>query len=267
MHTTRQPPPEPEIETTNTEKVALVTGASRRLGRAISEHLHASGYRLILHYGHSEQEAQALATDLNKRRPTSAIALQADLSKTEQRDQLAGEAQAIWNRVDVLVNNASTFLADTPKTSKAIAHADQNFQANFSVNTEAPYALSIRLADCLSKHQGQIINLVDIYAERPLKAHTSYSMSKAANAMLVKSLAIELAPKVRVNGIAPGAILWPEQDQGAAFKAYQDALLAKIPLRRLGSLNDITRALAFILECDYLNGQILNIDGGRSLTI
>ncbi|TNC81145.1 MAG: pteridine reductase [Oleiphilus sp.] len=247
-----------------TDRVALVTGAARRLGREISQHLHTSGYRVILHYSQSKQEALDLAAGFNRVRADSAVTLQADLTDITQVEQLAASTKTVWGRLDLLINNASVFMPDNIASTPA-SHAC--YQANFRVNSEAPYILSTRLAPELSQRQGQIINMVDIYADRPLNAHTSYSMSKAANAMLVQSLAIELAPEVRVNGIAPGAILWPEQTRDPAFENYKETLLDKIPLRKLGTLEDITRALQFILECGYLNGQILRIDGGRSVTI
>ena len=244
-------------------KVALVTGAAKRLGKAIAEKLHSMKYNIVVHFEKSKTDALLLVDDFNRRRADSAIAIQANLADFAQLQQLTGQTIATWGRVDLLVNNASVFVPD----NKGPDMADQIYQDNFAINSQAPYRLARLLQNELTRSQGQIINMVDIYADRPLRGHGSYSMSKAANAMLVKSLALELAPSVRVNGIAPGAILWPEPDSEAVSEQHKDRILSKVPLQKLGELDSITRTVQFILECDYLHGQILKIDGGRSLTI
>ena len=249
------------MNTTNTPPVALVTGASKRLGRAMVEHLHSKGYCVIVHYGTDTAAANTLAQQLNALRRDSAQAIPANLSNPSDIKSLADSCLDCWGRLDVLINNASMFKADTTQFDAAL------WQQQNAVNTMAPYALSRYLQPALTESKGNIINMVDIYAERPLHAHHSYCASKAGVGMLVKSLAIELAPDVRVNGIAPGAILWPELPSDENNSDYQQALLNKIPLQRLGSIQAIVSALAFILDCDYLDGQVINIDGGRSITI
>ncbi len=240
---------------------ALVTGASKRLGKAMAEYLHTRGYRVIIHYGESAVDAQALETQFNTRRDNSATAIQADLSNADCISGLARASLAQWGRLDLLINNASMFQADSDTFDSDL------WQKQTTINSMAPYALARHLQQALNQSGGNIINMVDIYADRPLAEHHSYCVSKAGINILVKSLAIELAPHVRVNGIAPGAILWPDNQSDISNNDYQQALLSKIPLKKLGSVEAIVSALAFILDCDYLNGQVINIDGGRSITI
>jgi len=249
------------MNTTNLPPVALVTGASKRLGKAMVEHLHSKGYCVIIHYGTDKVAATTLAQQLNAVRQDSAHPLPANLSIPSDIKLLAESSLDRWGRLDVLINNASMFQADTAQFDAAL------WQQHNAVNSMAPYALSRHLQSALTESKGNIVNMVDIYSERPLHAHHSYCASKAGIEMLVKSLAIELAPDVRVNGISPGAILWPELPSAENNSDYQQALLDKIPLQRLGSIEAIVSALAFILDCDYLDGQVINIDGGRSITI
>jgi len=238
--------------------IALVTGGARRIGRHLVCRLHRLGYQLIIHYDNSHAEAEKLVSELNAKRSGSAESMRADLSDAEQVLALANAVKTKESGLNVLINNASRFEPDPEPEDLATARNLLNIHAL------APYLLARTLAEDLAKNSGSIINLIDIYAERPLKQHALYSSSKSALHMLTQSLAVELAPHVRVNGIAPGAILWPENGQDAGEQA---ALLQKIPLQRLGSVEAIGDTLDYILRCDYLTGQIINVDGGRSVTI
>ena len=240
--------------------VALITGAAQRIGAAIAELLHSAGYNIVIHYRHSAEKAHALTSTLNQQRTASAVCFTADLQDTPTLQHLAQQAEAHWGRLDALINNASAF-HPTPigKTT------EQDWNALVSSNMKAPFFLAQALAPTLKKHAGCIINIADIYAEKPLSSHTVYCMAKAGNVMLTQSLAVELAPQVRVNGIAPGAILWPET-HGDSHKATQEKILASIPLQRTGNADDIARTVLFLLrDAPYITGQILRVDGGRSL--
>lgn len=245
---------------TDAAPVALITGSARRIGAASARELHARGYRVMIHYHHSATDAEALAAALNQQRPDSAVALQADLRQIPAVEQLARAALDAWQRLDVLVNNASSFYP-TPIGSATEAQFDELFASNL----KAPFFLAQALAPALTEARGVIINIADIHAQRPLKNHTLYCMAKAGNIMLTQSLARELAPHVRVNGIAPGAILWPE-DASELNADAKAAILKKIALQRSGEASDIARTLAFLVaEAPYITGQILAVDGGRSL--
>ncbi len=236
-------------------KVALVTGAARRIGAAIAARLHEDGYRVIVHYQHSADPAAALVDALNTRREDSARAMQADLAEPRALKALAADAPAVFGRIDALVNNASLFRPTPPG-------GDDHWQALFDVNARAPWRLARALAEPLRQAAGAVVNITDIYAERPLRDHAVYSASKAALASLTRSLAAELAPAVRVNAVAPGAILWPEGDVGAE----REALLARTALRRSGSEQDIAGAVSWLLgEAGFVTGQVLRVDGGRAL--
>ena len=242
------------------DRVALVTGASRRIGAEIVRGLHAAGYRVLLHYHRSEDEARQLAGALNAERPGSILALRADLDDTAALDELVRRAIDAWGHLDALVNNASTFYP-TPLGTVT----ESQWDALLGSNLKAPFFLCQAAAPHLACRQGAIVNLVDIYAERPLKGYPAYSIAKAGLAALTRSLAVELAPDVRVNGVAPGAILWPEQADGGQTQAD---ILARIPLARSGSPSDIAGAVRFLLEeAPYITGQIIAVDGGRSVFI
>ncbi|MCC5852618.1 MAG: pteridine reductase [Alkalimonas sp.] len=245
------------MTTSSSLPVALVTGSAKRLGRALIERLHQQQYRVIIHYQHSAEEAQALAAKLNQQRPDSAALVQGDLSCNQSLMQVATDAQQAFNRLDVLVNNASAFYP-TPVGQASFEHWEQLMGSN----AKAPFFLSQALAPMLSQQQGCIINMVDIHAERPLLEHPIYCMAKAALLMLTKSLARELAPTIRVNGIAPGAILWPSPDIAEADKQM---ILQQIPLETLGTPDDIADTALFLIQSGYVNGQIIAVDGGRSL--
>ncbi len=240
-------------------KVALVTGAARRIGAAIARRLHADGYDLALHYRHSQADMDALLAELNAARTDSAIALQADLAAFDRLPELVARTVGRFGRLDALVNNASAFYP-TPIGTTTPAQWDDLFASN----ARAPFFLSQAAAPHLKAARGGIVNLVDIHAERPLAGHAVYCMAKAALRMLTKSLAVDLAPGVRVNAIAPGAILWPEQGKDAAS---QDALIALTPLGRTGTPEEIAATVAWLLgdASGYVTGQTLRVDGGRGI--
>ena len=238
---------------------ALITGAAARLGRAIARELHRD-HRVVIHYRRSADAAQQLADELNASRPDSAIALQSDLSSAADCQQLAQRATAHWGGIEVLVNNASAFYP-TP-----IGSADEKaWDELFGSNLKAPFFLSQALAPSLVRDNGCIINMVDIHAERPMPQHTLYCAAKAGLVMLTKSLALELAPNVRVNAVAPGAILWPEQED--VDSETRAGILKRIPLARTGSETDIARTVRFLAEPSYISGQVIAVDGGRNLNI
>jgi len=240
------------------EKVVLITGAAHRIGAVTARYLHAAGFNIILHYLSSRSPAQALQEDLNAIRENSVVLVQADLLANNALTALAKEAYNAWQRLDVLVNNASTFYR-TPIGSAN----DQHWNDLFGTNAKAPFFLSQAAAPFLRKTQGCIINMVDIHARRPLKEYSIYSMAKAALETMTKALARELGPEIRVNGVAPGAILWPDD----LDEVTKQRILSKTFLKRKGEPEDIAKAIRFIIEdAPYMTGQILSIDGGRSLS-
>ncbi len=238
--------------------VALITGAARRLGAAIARRLHAAGYDLALHYRHSAADMAALVAGFEAARPGSAFSLQADLAEYDRLPELVAHTLGRYGRVDALVNNASAF---SPTPLGTITPAD--WDAQFLINARAPLILAQAAAPHLKATRGAIVNLVDIYAERPLRDHVVYCMSKAALVAATRALALELAPEVRVNAIAPGAILWPEEGKAEAAKS---ALLARTPLARTGSEDDIADAVLWLLQgASYTTGHVLPVEGGRLL--
>lgn len=238
----------------------LITGAAARLGRAIARDLHRD-HRVIIHYRRSATAAQRLVKELNEQRPDSAAALQSDLDSAAGCEQLAKHACELWGGIDVLINNASSFYP-TP-----VGDADErDWDQLVGSNLKAPFFLSQALTPSLTERSGCIINMIDIHAERPMPQHTIYCAAKAGLVMLTKSLALELAPKVRVNGVAPGAILWPEQED--VDEKDKARTLSRVPLGRTGSEADIAKTVRFLTtEPSYISGQIIAVDGGRSLNI
>ena len=238
--------------------VALVTGSARRIGAAIARRLHAAGYDLALHYRDSANDAQALADELESVRASSALLLQADLAQFDRLPEMVAKTIGRFGRLDALVNNASAF-HPTPFGTTTPAQWDELF----AVNARAPFFLSQAAAPHLGDANGAIVNIADIYAERPLRGHAVYVMSKAALLHMTRALALELAPKVRVNAVAPGAILWPEGGKAADAQA---ALLARTPLGRTGTPGEIAEAVLWLLQdARYCTGQTLRVDGGRML--
>lgn len=241
--------------------VALVTGGAQRIGRAICDTLHDRGFRILIHYRRSADAATKLAEELNNKRTNSAATLCADFAAPDGISSLAHAASAHFGRIDTLINNASDFY---PTPVGTISEAD--FDALFASNLKAPLFLSQALAPTLKASGGCIVNMVDIYAQRPLHDHTVYCCAKAGLQMLTQSLAQALAPEVRVNGVAPGAILMPaEQSDFSAQEAKN--IEEKVPLARIGEPKDIARTIAFLV-CDapYVTGQIIAVDGGRTLS-
>jgi pteridine reductase len=243
-----------------TNPVAIITGGGRRIGAETARQLHQHGFNVVLHYRRSIKEAAELTDKLNQQRENSAIAIKADLNETEQVYQLAQQAAAHWGRVDALINNASSYYP-TPFGQVTETQWDDLIASN----TKAPFFLSQSLAEELKKQNGCIVNIVDIHAERPLTEYSPYTIAKAGNAMLTKSLARELAPKVRVNGVSPGVIIWPENAAEHSEEEKQ-RILNQVPLGREGSAEDIAKTvLFFIKDAPYITGQILAVDGGRSI--
>ncbi len=240
-------------------KTALITGAARRLGAQSARTLHQNGANIIIHYGRSATQAEQLAAELNTLRADSAVTLPADLLDIAAIEQLAQQAIAAFGGLDILLNNASSFYP-TPLGQISEAQYNDLLGSNF----RAPLFLSQACFPALQKTQGCIINMVDIHARSPLKNHTVYSCAKAANVMLTRSLALEMAPDVRVNGIAPGAILWPE-NENELDSSEQQHILHKVPLGRSGSPQNIADTVCFLATNDYINGQIIAVDGGRQL--
>jgi len=240
-------------------KTALITGAANRIGAQIARTLHENGANLIIHYRNSVDAAQALAQKLNTDRTESVETLQADLGDLDSLPGLAKSATKAFDRLDILINNASSFYP-TPIGQITL----QQWQDLMNSNCQAPLFLSQACYPDLKLNQGVIINMLDIYASLPMKNHSLYCCAKAANQMLVKSLALELAPEVRVNGIAPGAILWPKQGDSDEVESQQ-VILKQIPLQRTGDPESIAKAVMFLIDNEYITGEIIRVDGGRLL--
>jgi pteridine reductase len=238
--------------------VVLVTGAARRVGAEIARMLHAAGARVVLHYRHSAGEAFALAEALNARRPQSASTLQGDLKDDGVPEALVAELLARHGRLDGLVNNASSFFPTPLGTIDAAAWTDL-----IGSNLKAPLFLSQAASAALRARRGAIVNIVDIHAERPLRGYPVYCAAKAGLLGLTRALALELAPQVRVNGVSPGPIEWPADDQFPA--AERSAIIDHTLLKRVGTPADVARTVRFLLfDAPYVTGQVLAVDGGRS---
>ena len=239
------------------DKTALITGAARRIGAAIARHLHADAFSVVIHYNRSAAEADALAHELNGIRAGSACTVQADLMAASSCDLVMEKALALTGSLDALVNNASVFY---PTLLPDIA--EHAWNEVIGANLKAPLFLSRSAAPHLEQSGGCIVNITDIHGSRPLPGHSIYSVSKSGLNMLTRSLARELAPKVRVNAVSPGAILWP----AGMDDETRDSIMSAIPLQRLGDPADIARAVHFLIaEAGYITGQVLTVDGGRSL--
>lgn len=240
------------------DKVVLITGGAQRIGAQIARTLHGAGMRIALHYRGSLPAAKALAEELNQLRADSATLLQAELSDPATLAPLVEAAAARWGRLDALVNNASTFYP-SPIGAVTLLQWDDLMD----VNLKAPFFLAQAAAPRLAKSGGCIVNIADIHADRPLKGYPVYCMAKAGLVMMTRALARELGPDVRVNAVAPGAILWPEQ---GLDEAAQVSILARTALKRQGKPKDIAGAVLFLIrDAEYITGQVLSVDGGRSL--
>ncbi len=247
-----------ESKTSLEGKWALVTGAGRRVGASIARTLHAAGAGVTIHYRHSAAPANSLAKELNDARPGSAFAAQADLLDIGSFGPLVDAVLARGGRLDILVNNASSFYP-TPFGSVT----ESQWEDLLGTNLRAPLFLSQAAVPHLKAARGTIINLIDIHAVRPLRDHAVYGAAKAGLAMLTRALARELAPAIRVNGIAPGAVLWP--DDGLA-DSTREAIIRQIPLKRPGKPEDIAGCVLYLVrDADYVTGQIITVDGGRSI--
>jgi pteridine reductase len=239
-------------------KVALVTGGARRVGAAIVQRLHAAGASVLVHYRDSEAQAAQLVAELNALRPKSAAKVKAELLAPIAPRALGIAARDAFGRLDILVNNASSFF---PVELGAIEPS--HWEALIGSNLRAPLFISQEAAPELARVEGVIVNIVDIHAERPLKGYAVYNIAKAGLAALTRSLAVELAPRVRVNGVAPGAIAWPED--GQFDDAERGRIVATTPLARVGSPEDIAQAVHYLACAPYVTGHILAVDGGRSI--
>lgn len=240
------------------DKVVLVTGGGRRVGAEISRTLHAAGARVVVHYRRSVRGAQELTAELNGLRPGSALSVNADLQDCATLPGLVAATVDHFGRLDALVNNASSFFA-TPVGTITEANWDDLIGSNF----KAPLFLSQAALPYLKAAQGAIVNITDIHAERPLKDFPLYCAAKAGLLGLTRALALELAPEVRVNAVAPGPILWPED--GSFGDDARQEIIARTPLARCGEPHDIARTVLFLLAgAPYISGQVLAVDGGRS---
>ena len=245
---------------TSDAKCVLVTGGAKRIGAATSRLLHQAGYNVIIHCRLSCQDAEEFANELNSTREDSAKIIQGDLNNESIYDQLIEQAYACWNRLDVLVNNASSFFP-TPVGKITMDH----WHNLVNTNMKAPLFLSQAAAPHLKQTRGNIINMIDVHAHRPMKEHTVYCAASAGLGMVTMSLAKELGPEVRVNGIAPGAILWPETSMSDHTK---ELILDRTALKRAGDPIDIAKTILFLItDAGYITGQIIAVDGGRTLNI
>jgi pteridine reductase len=245
------------MELTLAGKVVLITGGARRVGAAITRRLHAAGANIAIHYRSSAADAAALRDSLNALRPDSTITLQCDLLEVSLLDGLVQSTLARFGRLDVLINNASSFYA-TPVGSVTLAQ----WEDLIGTNLRAPLFLSQAAAPALTASEGLLLNIADIHGMRPLRHHPVYSSAKAGLIMMTQALARELAPRVRVNAIAPGPVLFPESGLTEEMRA---SIIERTLLKRRGSPEDIARAaLYFASEAPYVTGQVLAVDGGRS---
>ena len=247
--------------------VMLVTGSAKRIGAAIIQSAHAAGYRVIIHAHHSQSAAYALATDLNTQRPNSAKVIITDLAIVDDPitlEYFVNNIVTCFGQLDVLVHNASRFY---PTLFGEIIHAQ--WDELFLTNAKAPLLLSQALSPYLRAQQGCIISLLDIHAyNKPFEGYTVYNMAKAAHRMMVQSLALEMAPHVRVNGIAPGVNILPESDSDQALDQHQQRrIVGSIPMQRIGTPDDIAHSVLYLAKANYVTGEIIAVDGGRSLTL
>lgn len=240
------------------DRVVLITGAAHRIGATTARTLHHAGANIVLHYKSSQIAAEALALELNSKRSNSAHIVQGDLLDLKCLAVIVEQANACWGRLDVLINNASTFYP----TQVGLVTENQ-WDELLGSNLKAPFFLAQAAAPYLKMHSGSIVNIVDIHADRPLKLYPVYSIAKAGLVMMTKAMATELGPEVRVNAVAPGAILWPEHDMDEAVK---NKILSRTLLKRQGSPSDIANAIIYLVrDAGYVSGQVITVDGGRSI--
>ncbi len=240
------------------KQVALVTGASRRIGASIARLLHAEGYDIAVHYYQSKDEARSLLDELNRRRPNSAYGFRADLRDAVAVAGLIPQVVAYFGVMDVLVNNASLFIKDTDVSDEG------GWQRLFAVNVHAPFVLSKAFAETAESPNKVAINITDIHSSKPLKNYSIYCQTKAALSLQTLAFAKELAPKIRVNAVAPGAIMWPE-DSNQLSDYQQQKIIAKTPLARHGDPIAIAKAVVALVQNNFITGHSLVVDGGRSI--
>ncbi len=244
--------------------VALVTGSARRIGASIVEKFHRAGCRVIIHYHHSRADADALTGRLNTERENSAVTLQADLTDASEVDRLASEANAAFGQIDYLINNASLFYPNSIEQS-----TQQQWDDLVDSNLRAAYFLSCALSSILRAQQGAVINLIDSHANSALQGYPIYSIAKGGLRTMTKALAKELAPQVRVNGVSPGAIIWPEHlldDNDPDTQLARQKILAGIPMGCTGTPEQIADTVYFLAtQATYVTGAVIKVDGGRSL--
>ena len=236
-------------------KTALITGGAARIGAQIVKTLHHNQFNIIIHCNQSKDKAQLLCDELNSIRANSVEIVSGNLNNIDELDSLVSSIKSI----DLLVNNASVFYPKSVEDSEM-----KDWDDVININLKAPFFLSKGLSKTLSKNDGSIINIIDIHSERPLKKHAIYNISKAGLKMLTQTLAKELAPRIRVNGVSPGSILWP-QDSAEISEEDKNLMLERIALHRQGSPQDIADTVLFLANSNYITGQIINIDGGRTL--
>ncbi|MDI9819641.1 MULTISPECIES: pteridine reductase [unclassified Legionella] len=241
-------------------KVALITGAARRIGAAMVRKLHQANFKTVIHCHQSLNDADNLARELNQQREDSACVVQGNLMAPHAAEKIIAATVDWGKRLDLLINNASVFTA----TALDSAVDKTDWDSLFNVNVKLPFQLSLAAYPYLKKHQGSIINITDIHADKPLKGYAVYCQTKAALAMQTKALAREFAPHVRVNAIAPGAIAWPENENSLSAE-IQEKIIAQTPLRCHGQPNFIAQTLLTFIENPFITGQILAVDGGRSI--
>ena len=249
----------PERQASLDGRCALVTGAAKRIGAVIARTLHAAGANVAIHYNRSAADADQLAAELNRSRAGSAFTVAADMRDISAVERMAAKVlERTGNRLDVLVNNASNFYP-TPIGTITLEQWDDLFGSNL----KAPLFLSQALVPALRAARGVIVNIVDVHSQRPLRDHPVYGPAKAGLAMLTRSLAKDLGPDVRVNGVSPGAILWPDEGMSDGLRA---AIIKQTALKRAGTPEDIAAAVLFLVrDAPYVTGQIIAVDGGRSV--
>ena len=243
----------------------LVTGAAKRLGQSLVESIHADGYCIMLHYYQSHAAAAAIQSKLNQQRADSCRIITADLRSNEATQAMCNQIIAQELAIFAVINNASIY-HKTPATNCDIRHIDvEHFNTHIAMHMLAPWIISHAMRPSLEKTGGCIINMLDVYASKPQYGFDAYSTSKAALKMLTENMALSFAPHVRVNAIAPGAILWPEQLTAALDNQQQQALLDKIPLHKLGNTSAIAATARFLMHNDYIHGETIHVDGGLRL--
>lgn len=243
-------------------KVALITGAARRIGAATAAYLHQLGLNIGIHYNHSQREAEELCAQLNQVRPDSAALFHGNLEDLKCLDALIAQAVSAWGRLDVLVNNASKFYP-----TKIGGITETAWLELMNANLQAPLFLSQAAAPHLTKTRGCIVNITDIHGDRPMRDYSVYCISKAGLIMMTKALAAELGPDVRVNAVSPGAIMWPEGENELTSE-LKEKIISRTALNRPGTPEAIAKTVGYLVnEAEYVTGQVIAVDGGRSLMI